>query len=229
MISHKSFAPALGLAMLMALSGAATAQETFKPATPEQQYSYAQGFGIGVRLKGSLIKDKADLKAFAEGFRDALSGKAQMSQEQMISTLRKGPVHLRAAREKKKMDNAKFLAENRKKPGVTETASGLQYSVIKAGSGDSPKATDTVVVHYTGKLTNGTVFDSSVKRGKPATFPVNRVVPGWSEVLQLMKPGAKWSVVIPPKLGYGERGAGGVIGPNEILLFDIELLEVKKK
>ncbi len=120
-----------------------------------------------------------------------------------------------------------FLEENKKQPGVTALPSGLQYKIITEGAGNSPGPTDFVTVNYRGKLINGTEFDSSYARNEPATFAVNAVIPGWTEVLQLMKPGAKWTVYIPPKLGYGERGAGGKIAPNAALIFDIELLAVK--
>ena len=121
----------------------------------------------------------------------------------------------------------KFLEENKKKQGVQTTASGLQYEVIKTGTGASPKVENEVTVHYEGKLISGTVFDSSIKRGEPATFGVGQVIPGWTEALQRMKVGDKWRLFIPPNIAYGERGAGGDIGPNEALIFEVELLEVK--
>ena len=122
---------------------------------------------------------------------------------------------------------AAFLAKNAKKPGVTVTASGLQYEVIKSGEGRSPGPTDQVTVHYRGTLIDGREFDSSYKRGKPATFPLNRVITGWTEGLQLMKEGDTWRFFIPPQLGYGQRGAGRLIGPNETLIFEVELLKVQ--
>ena len=120
-----------------------------------------------------------------------------------------------------------FLKENASKDGVKTTASGLQYKITKEGAGKSPKATDTVVVHYAGKLLDGTEFDSSIKRGEPATFPLNRVIPGWTEGLQLLKEGGKATLYIPSKLAYGERGAGGKIGPNETLIFEVELIKIQ--
>lgn len=123
----------------------------------------------------------------------------------------------------------KFLEENGKRVEVKTTASGLQYEVIKEGDGEQPTAQDQVEVHYTGKLIDGTVFDSSVERGMPATFGVTQVIPGWVEALQLMKAGSKWRLFIPSQLAYGPQGAGGVIGPNATLIFDVELLKVIKK
>ena len=120
-----------------------------------------------------------------------------------------------------------FLAENAKREEVTTTVSGLQYEVLSEGKGDSPKATDEVTVHYHGTLIDGSVFDSSVERGQPATFPVNGVIPGWIEALQLMKPGAKYKLFIPSDLAYGERGAGQKIGPNSTLIFEVELISIK--
>ena len=129
------------------------------------------------------------------------------------------------AAEKNTKEGEKFLAENKAKPGVKTTASGLQYKVEKEGSGAAPKETDTVVVNYRGTLIDGTEFDSSYKRGEPATFPVNRVIKGWTEALQLMKPGAKYQLFIPSNLAYGPGGAGGDIGPNATLIFEVELTE----
>ncbi|HET7315221.1 FKBP-type peptidyl-prolyl cis-trans isomerase, partial [Salinisphaera sp.] len=122
----------------------------------------------------------------------------------------------------------KFLAQNKKKDGVKTLDDGLQYKVIHKGDGPQPDANDSVTVHYTGKLIDGTVFDSSKKRGKPVTFPVNAVIPGWTEALQLMHAGGEYKLFIPPDLAYGERGAGSQIGPNETLIFDVKLISVDK-
>lgn len=121
-----------------------------------------------------------------------------------------------------------FLAENAKKEGVVTTASGLQYQIITPGTGDHPIATDQVKVHYTGKFIDGKIFDSSIERNEPVVFGVNQVIPGWTEALQLMQPGARWMLFIPPALGYGDQGAGGVIGPNQALVFEVELIEIVK-
>ena len=174
-----------------------------------------------------------DEKVLQQAFRDALSGaKAKMTREQMIAVF--GEVNKLAVAKKKEIDAEKkkkreaYLAKNKKKIGVITTKSGLQYEILKKGTGKKPTAADTVTVHYVGKLTNGTVFDSSRKRGIPATFGVRGVIAGWTEALQLMKVGAKWKLVIPPELGYGARGSrSGAIGPNEILVFEVELIDVK--
>jgi FKBP-type peptidyl-prolyl cis-trans isomerase FklB len=134
-----------------------------------------------------------------------------------------------AAVAKKNLDAGQaFLEANKKKEGVVTLPSGLQYKVVTEGKGKQPKSTDTVVAHYRGTLINGTEFDSSYQRNEPATFPVGGVIKGWQEALPLMKEGAKWQVYIPSDLAYGPRGAGGDIGPNEVLIFDIELLSVKE-
>ena len=123
-------------------------------------------------------------------------------------------------------EGLKFLAENRDKKGIVETASGLQYKILEEGDGEKPSPTDEVKCHYHGTLIDGTVFDSSIQRGEPAVFPVNGVIQGWVEALQMMSAGSKWRLFVPSDLAYGERGAGGAIGPNTTLIFDVELLEI---
>jgi FKBP-type peptidyl-prolyl cis-trans isomerase FklB len=130
---------------------------------------------------------------------------------------------------KNRAEGEAFLAENKKKEGVKTLPSGLQYKVIKAGTGKKPKSTDTVTVHYRGALINGAEFDSSFKRGQPATFLVSKVIPGWTEALQLMEVGAKWQLFIPSSLAYGEQGAGSDIGPNATLIFEVELVSIQGK
>lgn len=127
---------------------------------------------------------------------------------------------------KKQAESKAYMEENAKKDGVVTTDSGLQYEILEEGDGATPKATDKVIAHYEGTLIDGTVFDSSIERGEPATFPVNGVIQGWQEVLQMMKEGGKWRVVIPGNLAYGPQGAGEMIGPNETLIFDIELIAI---
>jgi FKBP-type peptidyl-prolyl cis-trans isomerase FklB len=169
------------------------------------------------------------------GIADGFAGKPALTEEEQKavimdlqkSAMAKAEEKQKAAAEKISRPVKPFLAANVKKDGVKTTASGLQYKVIKSGTGPSPKPTDTVKVHYTGTLIDGTVFDSSVQRGEPATFPVNGVIPGWTEALQLMKVGDKWQLVIPAKLAYGEEGPGP-IGPNSTLIFEVELLGIEK-
>jgi FKBP-type peptidyl-prolyl cis-trans isomerase FklB len=198
--------------------------------TDQKRLSYFLGLQVAQQLKSEGTK--LDESAFLQGFRDMNSGAgSKLSQEEIQGTLsrmqqqRQGEV--KKLSETNKREGTKFLAANAKKEGVKQTASGLQYKVITAGNGKSPKATDTVEVHYRGTLINGTEFDSSIKRGQSATFPVNGVIQGWQEALPMMKEGAKWQIVVPAKLAYGERGAGPMIGPDATLVFDIELLKIK--
>ena len=199
----------------------------------KDKVSYSIGLDIGSTLKRQLIDVNGEL--LNTGIQDGLSGKkALLSEEEMkavMATFQKDMTEKQAAAkkatgEKNAAEGTKFLAENKAKEGVKTTASGLQYKVVKEGTGATPKATDTVKVNYRGTTINGTEFDSSYKRGEPASFPVNRVIPGWTEALQLMKPGAKYQLVIPASLAYGERGAGSDIGPNATLLFEVELVEI---
>ncbi|MGD8514452.1 MAG: FKBP-type peptidyl-prolyl cis-trans isomerase [Granulosicoccaceae bacterium] len=190
-------------------------------------------YTLGYQLAQSLRQQGFDLDAevAAGAVRDAFSGsKPKMSQAEMEATVQA----MNAALMQKKVEMAKanyeagkkFLEENKSKEGVVALDSGLQYKVLKAGTGKSPKVSDTVVAHYEGRLLNGNVFDSSIQRGSPATFPLARVIKGWQEVVPLMKEGAKWQVYIPSDLAYGEKGAGRNIGPNETLIFDIELIRI---
>lgn len=200
--------------------------------TEKQKLSYIIGYQVGFNLKreGTEI----DPSLLAEAVQDALNGaEPKLSREDMQATMK--AVQQRKIKEQKAMleKNEKagqeFLAANKKKQGVVELPSGLQYKVIKAGTGNQPKADDTVTVNYKGTLINGKQFDSSYDRGQPATFPINGVIQGWQEALQLMKEGGKWEIYVPAKLAYGARGAGSDIGPGETLIFDVELLEIKKK
>ncbi len=196
--------------------------------------SYAIGINIGTDLKMQAIEVNPDI--LMRGLKDTLSGKkALMSDEEIRETMAAFTKELNEKRaeamkklgEKNKQEGEKFLAENKKKAGVKTLPSGLQYKVIQEGTGNIPKATDTVTVNYRGTFVNGQEFDSSARHGQPATFPVTGVVPGWTEALQLMKEGAKWQLFLPANLAYGERGMGGVIGPNATLVFEVELLSIK--
>jgi FKBP-type peptidyl-prolyl cis-trans isomerase FklB len=189
-------------------------------------------YGLGTLMASNLKNqagDSLNLDALTEGIKDVFLGKPLKMEEQEAMTLVQGYMqNVMAVRsEKMRAESQKYLDENKSKPGVITTASGLQYTVLTAGKGKSPKAEDNVTVHYTGKLTDGTVFDSSVERGEPATFGVSQVIPGWTEALQLMKEGDKWQIVIPENLAYGERGAGGgQIPPFATLIFEVELIKV---
>jgi FKBP-type peptidyl-prolyl cis-trans isomerase FklB len=206
-----------------------------KPQLKDQKdkASYSIGHDIGSTFKKQNVDVNSD--ALFAGLKDALSGKEAMTKEDRDKALaefqkemiEKQAATTKAASEKNATEGEKFLAENKKKDGVKTTTSGLQYKVLKEGAGDPPKATDSVVTNYKGTLLDGTEFDSSYKRNEPATFPVNRVIPGWTEALQLMKPGSKYQLFIPSKLAYGERGAGRDIGPNATLIFEVELLSIK--
>ena len=205
--------------------------------TQKDKVSYSIGMDIGTTLKKQELD--VDPAILARGIRDSMSGqKPLMTDQEMRDTITTFQKEMMAKQqeqtkqmgEKNKKQGEAFLAENKKKEGVKTLPSGLQYKVIKAGKGKKPKATDTVTTHYRGTLIDGTEFDSSVSRGKPASFPVNGVIPGWTEALQLMEEGAKWQLFIPSNLAYGERGTpGGPIGPNATLIFDIELISVQEK
>ena len=215
--------------MLAAAVVASQAQAT-ELKTFDQRFSYTLGVRMAKMLTAQGIGE-LDGPAFGAAVADVINGKElQMTQEQMTETLKERSERIKRERQAKAAEalkkGKKFLAENAKKEGVKVTDSGLQYQVIREGKGEPPKKTDRVKVHYEGRTIDGKKFDSSYDRGKPAEFGVSGVVKGFSEALQLMKPGAKYKVFIPPELGYGERGAGRTIGPNEVLVFDLELLEV---
>ncbi len=203
-------------------------------ATDDQKFSYSVGFQVGTQIQQQFGQNDTvvDPETFAQGVRDALSNsETKLTPEEMQAIMQAKQEEQVAAQQAIAVENKSkgeaFLAENKEKDGIVVTESGLQYKVVTAGEGKQPTADSTVVVHYSGRLIDGTEFDSSYKRETPATFALSGIIPGWGEVLQLMKEGAKWEVFIPAQLGYGERGAGGAIGPNETLVFDIELLEVK--
>ena len=206
------------------------AQEKSPPLKDQKdKISYSIGLNIGSNLARQNVEINAD--ALSAGVKDAIAGKPQLTQDQVkevMTTFEKDmQAKQKAAGEKNAAEGTKFLEENKKKEGVKTTSSGMQYKVVKEGTGAQPKATDTVTVNYRGTLINGKEFDSSYKRGQPATFPLNGVIKGWTEGLQLMKTGAKYQLFVPPNLAYGERAAGPDISPNSTLIFEVELLEVK--
>lgn len=246
---------ALFAAVLFAASGALFAQDkpaqpakpqAAQPAQPAQagrpkpealqdKASYIIGLNLGRSLKTQEVPCTQDL--IVQGLRDGLAGTAPLlTDEEIQSAMQEFQTQMMAQQEtKRKADGEKnlkasedFLTQNKARKEVKTTASGLQYEVLKEGSGEAPKPTDQVTVNYRGTLPDGKVFDSSYDRGEPATFPVNGVIPGWVEALQLMKPGAKYKIYLPPALAYGERGAGTDIGPNQALVFEVELISVEK-
>jgi FKBP-type peptidyl-prolyl cis-trans isomerase len=215
------------------VSGICLAGENIELKTDNDRVNYSVGYQIG----GDFKRQEVELnpQALVQGIEDALAGtEALMTSDEMRTTLVELKKRIVAAQREKAAQAAAqnleaaeaFMAENTSKEGVKTLPSGLQYKVIQEGSGATPAATDKVTVHYRGTLTDGTEFDSSYSRNKPASFAVNRVVPGWTEALQLMQEGDKWLLFIPPKLGYAERGAGSKIPPNSALIFEVELLSV---
>jgi len=225
---------AVALCAMVAFSGASFAADGTELKSDKEKISYSIGMDIGGNLKRGAVEVDPDMLAI--GLKDSYSGgKTLLTEEQARQAIEgfqktlmaKKAETMRILSEKNKADGEKFLSENAKKAEVKSLPSGLQYKEITPGKGKSPKATDTVTVHYRGTLIDATEFDSSYKRGEPATFPVSGVISGWTEALQLMKEGAKWQLFIPPNLAYGERGAGSVIGPNATLIFEVELISVK--
>lgn len=197
--------------------------------TEMEKVSYSLGVSIATNVKNQGL-EKVDYESLSNAFRDVFeNNKLQISETEANVVLQD---YFGKLANKKKQENIEvgqnFLEDNAKREGVITTASGLQYEILKQGEGEYPKETDKVTVHYHGTLIDGTVFDSSVDRGEPATFPVNGVIPGWVEALQIMKPGAKYKLFIPSNLAYGERGAGGAIGPNSTLIFEVELISINK-
>ena len=203
-----------------------------KMQTFEQKSSYLIGYDMGRYIQESGVN--LDIDAFVKAIQDQMAGKESALSEEEQSEVMNKLQQLRTEKmakelEKNKKEGDDFLAENKKKDGIKVTESGLQYIVEKEGEGVKPKAEDIVKVHYVGTFIDGTEFDSSYSRNEPAEFPVNGVISGWTEALQLMSVGSKYKLFIPSDLAYGERGAGGAIPPNTALIFEVELLEIKSK
>ena len=204
----------------------AKAGETPKADGPARTTRQDVSYQVGIQMGESVKSYKLDPDEVLRGIRETVAGTAKgMDPQQFQAAMQKYQAELGSSQLE---GNKTWLAENAKKPGIKTTASGLQYEVVTAGAGTgkSPAATDTVSVNYTGMLPDGKVFDASATHGGPATFPLNGVIKGWTEVLQLMKEGDKWKVYLPPELGYGAQGAPPNIPPNQILIFDVELLKV---
>lgn len=202
--------------------------------TDKEKLSYSMGMDLGKYLNG--MKDKIEFDVLKQGIEDGYSGvESKLSEDEIKAVQQKFAADMQAEKEaelaemktKNMAAGQAFLEENKKKEGVKVTESGLQYEVLEAADGEKPKASDTVKVDYVGTLVDGTEFDSSIKRGEPAVFPVDKVIPGWTEALQLMEVGSKYRVVIPAELAYGDRGAPPVIEPNSVLVFEISLLDIQ--
>jgi len=217
------------------LAGLATAQDTQAPESQKDKVSYAIGVQVARDLKRQEIEVDPDV--VAKGLTDALSGeKLLMSEDELYATIKEFQQDVRQkqaraatlAAEDNMKAGAEFLAGNKNNEEVVTLPSGLQYKILKAGDGKKPTVDDTVVCHYKGTLIDGTEFDSSYKRNRPATFAVNGVIKGWTEALQLMPVGSRWQLFIPPQLAYGPRGTGS-IGPNATLVFEVELISIEEK
>ncbi len=223
---------------LALFTGIAVAEDK-KEMSDKEKLSYSLGYTQGSSMAGFFKAQgiNIDTKTINEAFRAGLTGaKPALTEQEMreiVGSFQKNVTarqakNMKGLAEKDKKEGEAFLAENKKKEGVMTRPSGLQYKVLKEGTGRTPKATDTVKVNYRGTLVNGREFDSSYKLGKPAVFQVNAVISGWTEALQMMKVGAKWKVFIPANLAYGDRGAGPMIGPDSTLIFEIELVSIEK-
>jgi FKBP-type peptidyl-prolyl cis-trans isomerase FklB len=227
MTLKKLMLPAFVIAMVVSSCNAQEKPNT-NMKTEKDSISYSLGVSIANNLKQGNLDD-VNVDIMAQGMKDFFANKPAMTVqacEGAIQTYMSGKEKEKGAANESK--GKAFLEENKKKEGIVTTASGLQYKVVKMGTGVKPTLNDKITAHYHGTLIDGTVFDSSVDRGEPASFPVTGVIPGWTEALQLMPVGSKWMLYLPSNLAYGERGAGGKIGPNTALIFEVELLSIDK-
>lgn len=237
-VKHGMISVSLVLALVLASSilssSPVSASPGVKPETDDQKFSYYMGLEFGSALRQAMFK--VDPKMVDLAIQDVIQGnKPALSQEELIEirkTIAEGlrqrrTAMVKAVAEKNQREGEAFLQQNGNKPGVTVTASGLQYEVLAKGTGRRPSAMDQVTVHYTGSLLDGRVFDSSKNRDKPLTIPLSSVIPGWTEGVQLMNVGSKYRFFIPSRLAYGANGPGGLIGPNATLIFEVELLGIQ--
>ena len=231
----KLFVSVLLLALVACQQNNSSSSQNAPLTTANDSLNYSLGVEIGKNLKP--IAEDIQVDRIMQGMRDAMKdGDLLLTDKEIQDNYRSLQTKMAAKMkeerqnmaEKNKAEGVAFLEENKKKEGVVTLPSGLQYKVIKEGTGASPKATDVVIAHYRGMLIDGTQFDSSYDRGEPLSIRVDRVIPGWTEALQLMKVGSKWELYIPSELAYGERGGGNVIPPNAALIFEVELLDIKK-
>ena len=220
---------------IMLLAGHVNAGDNATLKNEKDKVSYSIGLNIGNNFKSQSVDINTDV--LLKGIKDALSGsKPSMTDKEIQETMTAFQKEMTAKQaerakvlgEKNKKEGEAFLAANKKKEGIKTTSSGLQYKVIMSGNGAKPKTTDSVTVNYRGTLIDGTEFDSSYKRGEAANFPLNGIIPGWVEALQMMPVGSKWQLFLPSSLAYGERGSGREIGPNAALIFEVELIAINK-
>jgi FKBP-type peptidyl-prolyl cis-trans isomerase FklB len=236
--AQQTQAPAAGAPSSKTPAAKTTPQPATKSSTAlttdREKQSYALGMNIARGLKGQLVD--VDPAVLTRAIKDVLSGaKPLLTDEEAMDELKKLQAEVRDKQEaqrkelgdKNLKDGQEFLAANKTKPGVVTLPSGLQYKILTQGTGPKPTANETVVCQYRGTLLDGTEFDSSYKRGQAATFPVNRVIKGWTEALELMPVGSKWQLFVPSDLAYGDRGAGNLIGPNATLIFEVELMSIQ--
>ncbi len=219
----------IGASFFWSCNGGGAGAANTKMETLADSMSYAVGVYLGQQIPPEDLK-ALNTNLISQGLRDFSTESNKLDDDQVRDVITRYTTQQQTAKKSLNLEKGQaFLEENKNKEGVMTTETGLQYKIIEEGDGPSPKADDVVKVHYTGKLLNGEVFDSSVQRGEPVEFPVGGVIPGWTEALQLMKVGGKWELYIPAELAYGERGAGQDIGPNETLIFEVELLEIIDK
>lgn len=217
----------LVLSIAIIISSCSDNQNTKSPETEIENVSYSLGINVATGVKAQGL-DVIDTDQIAHAFNDVFEeNELEISEEESIKILQDYFSKIQEEKQAKaNEEGSNYLAENGAKEGVITTESGLQYEVINSGNGPKPQASDKVTVHYHGTLIDGTVFDSSVDRGEPAQFGVTQVIPGWVEALQLMSVGDKWKLTIPSNLAYGDRGAGGIIGPGATLIFEVELISI---